>query len=283
MASGRRSKNSSRPRVRGRKSSQAAKADRHILYEKAVQDPVGDAADMARFFRRFRKREPKTLREDFCGTATLSTHWVKAKPGRKAVGIDLDEPTMAWGRKRHIEPAGPDVAKRVTLHKANVLDGVGSRADVVCALNFSYSCFKDRATLVEYFKVARRKCTRDGVFVLDCFGGWESMQEEENARGVDAGFTYRWEQARFDALTHETLCYIHFDFPDGSSIERAFTYDWRLWTVPELRDALLDAGFSKVHALWEKTDDDGDGTGRFFEPRFTENQESWWTYMVAER
>lgn len=260
----------------------AAKADRHVLYERAVQDPVGDAADMARFFRRYRKREPISLREDFCGTATLSTHWAKAKPGRKAIGIDLDEPTMAWGRARHLEPAGPDVVRRVTLHQANVLDGVGARADIVCALNFSYSCFKDRATLVKYFKAARRKCTKDGVFVLDCFGGWESLREEENSREVD-GFDYRWEQARFNALTHEILCYIHFDFPDGSSIERAFAYDWRLWSIPELKDALLEAGFSKVHPLWEKTNKKGVGTGKFHAPAFIENQESWWTYVVAER
>lgn len=281
-------KNQSRPRIRkakgrGGKPSQAAQADRHLCYEKAVQDPDGDAADMARFFRRFRKREALTLREDFCGTATLSTAWVKAKTGRKAVGIDLDQATMDWGRKRHLQPAGPDVERRVTLHNADVLDGVGSRADIVCALNFSYSCFKDRKTLVEYFRAARKKCTRDGVLVLDCFGGWESLREEENSREVDAGFVYRWEQGRFNAITHEILCYIHFDFPDGSSIERAFTYDWRLWSVPELKDALLEAGFSAVHPLWEKTDAKGEGTGRFYEPSFVENQESWWTYVVAER
>jgi len=281
-------KNNPRPRIRkpkakGGKPSQAAQADRHRLYEKAVQDPAGDAADLARFFRRFRSREAVSLREDFCGTATLSTHWVKAKAGRKAVGIDLDEATMQWGRERHLRAAGPDVERRVTLHKANVLDGVGARADIVCALNFSYSCFKDRRTLVNYFRAAHKKTTRDGVFVLDCFGGWESLRVEEHAREIDGGFTYRWDQAQFDALTHEILCHIHFDFPDGSSIERAYTYDWRLWSVPELKDAMLEAGFSAVHPLWEKTDGDGEGTGRFYEPRVMENQESWWTYVVAER
>lgn len=260
----------------------AARADRHALYERAVQDPVGDAADLARFYRRYRKTDPVSLREDFCGTATLAAHWVLAKPTRTAVGVDLDAKTMAWGRARHVDPAGPDLDKRLTLHCANVLDGVGPRADIVCALNFSYMIFKERAALLEYFRVARKKCKRDGIFVLDVFGGWESMREEEAERQVD-GYAYRWEQARFDAMTHEILCYIHFDFPDGSSIERAYTYDWRLWSVAELRDVLREAGFTKVHALWEKTDKRGEGTGKFHEPKHIENQESWWTYVVAER
>jgi SAM-dependent methyltransferase len=260
----------------------AAESDRHELYESAVQDPAADADTLGRFYRRFRKRDAMTLREDFCGTAALSTAWVQTRRGRKAIGVDLDLPTMHWGRKRHIEPAGPDVERRVRLHHANVLDGVGGRTDIGCALNFSYSVFKRRADLLAYFRVARRKLAVDGVFILDVLGGWESMHEELMERGYP-GFTYQWEQARFCALSHEILCYIHFQFPDGSSIPRAFTYDWRLWTAPELRDLLLEAGFSKVHLLWERTDTDGEGTGAYYEPRIVENQESWWTYIVAER
>jgi hypothetical protein len=56
-------------------------------------------------------------------------------------------------------------------------------------------------------------------------------------------FTYVWEQKRFNALDHEILCHIHFQLKDGTWMRRAFTYDWRLWTVPEIRDALLEAGF----------------------------------------
>jgi hypothetical protein len=29
------------------------------------------------------------------------------------------------------------------------------------------------------------------------------------------------------------VCHIHFDFEDGSRLERAFSYDWRLWSLPE--------------------------------------------------
>jgi hypothetical protein len=120
------------------------------------------------------------------------------------------------------------------------------------------------------------------VFILDLWGGTEVMDEDEN-RHDHGDFAYRWEQEFFDPLSHEMACHIHFEFPDGSSLSPAFSYDWRLWMAPELRDILLEAGFSAVHLLWERTDEKGDGTGAFYEPKRVENQASWWTYIVAER
>ena len=270
-----------RGRSAGRRS-KAAAADRHALYERSVQDVEADVETMARLYKRFRKRDAVVLREDFCGTAALSTEWVKAKAGRRAVGVDLHGPTLAWGRKHNIQTLDPEAQQRIELHQANVLDGIGPKADITCAMNFSYFIFKRRADLCAYFRVVRRGLKKDGLFMLDCWGGPEAMMPDENRHHL-GDFIYRWEQARFDPLTHEMLCHIHFDFPDGSSIERAFSYDWRFWTVPELRDLLDEAGFTKVHALWEKTDAKGEGTGAFYEPRRVENQEAWWTYLVAER
>ncbi len=260
----------------------AAQADRHVLYERSVQAPDSDAATLARLFKRYRKREAMSLREDFCGTATLSTAWVRSKPGRTAVGVDLDEPTMNWGRTHRIAPAGADIAARVDLRKANVLDGVGPKVDLAAGLNFSYNVLHERRDLVAYFKAAHRKLVSDGILVLDVFGGWEVMATTTDRREVD-GFVYRWEQRSFDPLSHRIVCTIGFEFPDGSAIDDAFYYDWRLWTVAELRDAMIEAGFSRVRALWERTDAEGEGTGRFYEPKIVENQESWWTYVVAER
>jgi SAM-dependent methyltransferase len=272
----------SRKNKRRRRRTQAALADRHQLYEKAVQDPAVDCDTLARLYRRYRKKDAKVFREDFCGTGLLSTTWVKGKRDRKAIGIDLDRPTLQWGQAHHVDAAGPDVARRVKLLEANVLDGKGGKADISCALNFSYQVFKERKDLLAYFKSARRCLKPDGIFVLDVLGGTEAMGEDENLH--DHGdFTYHWEQAKFDPLTHDFECHIHFEFPDGSKLPRAFSYYWRLWTVPELTDLLLEAGFSKVRKLWEKTDKKGEGTGAFYEPKEVENQESWWTYLVAER
>ena len=259
----------------------AAKADRHELYEQSVQAPKVDAATLARIFKRYRKRPAMSLREDFCGTAVLSTAWAKSKRGRSAIGVDLDQPTMDWGYSNRIEPAG--VTDQVTLHRANVLDGVGPKVDLAAGLNFSYNVLHERSQLLEYFKAARTGLVDDGMLILDVFGGWGTMKPETFSREVRK-FTYRWVQRSFDPLTHRIVCAICFDFPDGSRIEDAFYYDWRLWTCPEIRETLYDAGFSRVRLLWERTDDEGDGTGKFYEPKkHVDNEENFWTYIVAER
>lgn len=274
-------KNKRKNKGKSKRKSMAARADRHDLYERAVQDPKTDAKTLADFYRRFRGRRAISLREDFCGTAALSVAWAKANKARTSVGVDLDGPTLGWGRARYLE-GKPKLAERVTLFEANVLDGVGPQSDIVCALNFSYQTFKERRQLLRYFEVARERVADDGIFVLDVLGGLDAMLEDKTRRKQD-GFMYHWEQERFDALTHDFLAHIHFSFSDGSKIKKAFTYDWRLYSVPELVDMLTDAGFSKVHRLWERTDDDGEGLGTFHEPKRVENQDSWWTYLVAER
>lgn len=260
----------------------ADKHDRHDLYERSVQDPEADVQTMARFFKRFRGREATSMREDFCGTATLSVAWASSRDTRWAVGVDLDVPTLAWGLSHRLEPAPPEVRARVQLLEGDVLAGLGPKTDIGCALNFSYSVFKTRAELRRYFEVARKMLLPDGVFILDAWGGWGSNKQDVDKKRV-GGFTYEWEIEHFDPLTHDVVCHIHFSFPDGSRIDRAFTYRWRQWTVPELRELLAEAGFSRVHALWERTDEDGDGTGAWFEPKRVENHELWWTFLVAER
>ena len=91
-----------------------------------------------------------------------------------------------------------------------------------------------------YFARVRQALNRDGVFFLDAFGGPDASDLTKEKTKID-GFTYIWEQAEFEPVTSRILCHIHFKFPDGSKIKRAFTYDWRLWTLPELRE-LLDRG-----------------------------------------
>jgi SAM-dependent methyltransferase len=273
---------SKRRRKRSVGRSLASRADRHALYERSVQDVEADAATLARLYKRFRKKDAAVLREDFCGTGALSVQWAKMGKTRRATGIDLDRPTLDWGLAHHVRTAAADVQRRVELLEANVLDGSGRKADLTCALNFSYSVFKSRDELRHYFRVARECLRPDGMFIIDCWGGPDAIVPEESE--TDHGdFVYRWDQVRFCPLTHDILCHIHFDFPDGSKISRAFTYDWRFWTVPELREIMAEAGFAKVHALWEKTDADGEETGVYYEPRRVDNQDSWWTYIAAER
>ncbi|MEJ2380885.1 MAG: class I SAM-dependent methyltransferase, partial [Gammaproteobacteria bacterium] len=112
------------------------------------------------------------------------------------------------------------------------------------------------------------------------------LEEEREIDGDIA--SYVWEQEKFNPVTNETVCHIHFAFADGSRLDRAFTYEWRLWSLPELGELLGEAGFSRVHVFWEEfedTDEDDEylqGTGRYTEVTEVENQESWIAYIFAE-
>ena len=63
--------------------------------------------------------------------------------------------------------------------------------------------------------------------------------------------------------------------------EKVFSYDWRMWSIGEIKDALYDAGFSDVNVYWEGTDEDGSGDGEFYRASTEENCESWVTYISA--
>ena len=81
--------------------------------------------------------------------------------------------------------------------------------------------------------------------MLDAFGGYEAHQLLEE-RTKHKGFTYVWDQSSFNPVNHDLKCFIHFEFSDKSSIKRAFVYDWRLWTLPEIKDCLHEAGFKRL-------------------------------------
>lgn len=246
------------------------------LYSISVQDPESEIRFISQKFEELRGRPARTVREDFCGTGKFAAEWVKSADDREAWGVDLDGETLAWGLENLVSAQQLD--GRVHLIEGNVLDGLGPKVDCSVAFNFSYWCFKRRPQMLEYFKVVRERLVDDGILVLDCFGGLEGPQDATNRVAHD-GFTYVWEQTGFNPLTNECNCAIHFEFKDGSRIDRAFTYDWRMWSLPELRDVLEEAGFSKVRIVWEEEEDSGD----FTEPEVVDNDDLWWTYIVAER
>jgi hypothetical protein len=56
-----------------------------------------------------------------------------------------------------------------------------------------------------------------------------------------------------DAITGRAMRYIHFKMKgQRTTMKRAFSYDWRLWTITELMDALRDAGFDRIDVYDEK-------------------------------
>jgi SAM-dependent methyltransferase len=274
-----------------RRSPRFAKVDRHVLYEAAVQDVDFDLAFFQRIYRQLRGGTFRLLREDFCGTARLSCEWVRRRQERRAWAVDLSGSTLAWTRQHHLHFLGP-AAERVTLLHSDVRSSKAPLVDLVVALNCSYWVFHSRAEVVDYFSHVRRGLRRDGLFIVDSFGGEGCMRalvESRRIRGrrTYAGerigpFTYTWEHKSFNPVDHHLLAYIHFA-PDGHpKIRRAFTYDWRLWTLPEIREMLLEAGFRDAVVYVQGWDSVRNQPLSVWQRRHRfENQETWLANIVG--
>jgi hypothetical protein len=268
-------------RKRGAKQLRAKQVDIYDLYEEAVQDPEGDVALVRRLFRGHYDRDPDLLREDFCGTAAFCCEWVKTGGRKRAFGIDLDPEPLASARTRNLSKLDPEQAARVELIQGDVREVKHEAVDVTVGFNFSYFIFKERSDLISYFRRALESLRPEGMFLIDLYGGSESQRTLTETREHD-DFDYVWDQDVFDPINNRAVNYIHFEFDDGSRIDRAFSYDWRLWSIPELRDALHDAGFSRTDAYWERTDrKTNEGTGVYYRAQRAPDDPAWVAYIAA--
>lgn len=260
----------------------ARTSDRHDLYELSVQSPEAEIDFIDRVCRKVNGRVATLLREDFCGTFATSCEWVKRRKTNSAIGVDLDHKVLEWGLRRSDTRLNDAQRQRVELVRDDVTVVKTRPVDVLVAFNFSYSVFKSREVLLGYFKHVFRSLKPGGIFLLDAYGGSDSFKEIEEERTLD-GFVYVWDQNKYNPITGEVLNHIHFRFPDGSEMKRAFTYDWRLWTLPELRELLTEAGFSGVTVYWEGTDRNGGGDGNFRPSLKGEACEGWIAYLSGSK
>lgn len=259
----------------------ARTARKHELYQQAVQAPADDAAFLARYHQRLTGRPLRVLREDFCGTAALSCAFVQLGRENRAIGVDLDASALRFGRTHNAAPLDREQRRRLRLVRGDVRTPRGPRVELIVALNFSYMVLRTRAELGRWLRAARAGLVPGGVLMLDLFGG-STTQEVQCERRRCRGFTYLWDQVSFDPLTYHASFRIHFQFPDGSRLRDAFTYEWRIWTVPELREQLEDAGFTGIHVLWELTDRrTGSGNGVFRRVARGSADPAWIAYLVA--
>ncbi len=269
-----------------KKPSRAERADRHRLYELAVQCPESEVDFVAATFKRLRGRKARLLREDFCGTANVCCEWVKRSPKNRAIGVDLDEEVLGWGAAHNLAGLKPGARARVSLLREDVLSVRTEPVDLVSAMNFSYWLLQDRATLLRYFESVRDSLKDDGVFFLDAYGGYDSHREIEETRDIDdggEGFVYVWNQAAFDPITHTMDCNISFRFHDGSEMPAAYSYSWRFWSLPEIRDLLEEAGFHNVTVYWQGWDDEGEPDGDFKPVTRGVADAGWIAYLTAEK
>ncbi len=274
------------PKTKRKSPSLADQADRHRLYELSVQCSEAEIDFIDDTFKSLRKRRATRLREDFCGTANVCCEWVRRRKSNHAIGVDLDSEVLQWGREYQLAELKPAQRKRVTLLQENVLSAKTEPMEIISAMNFSYWLFKERKQLKRYFKRVHEQLADDGVFFMDAYGGYDSYKEIEEEREIEDGkrsFTYVWEQEKYDPITGNLICHIHFDFEDGSRLERAFTYDWRLWSLPEIRELLEEVGFGKITFYWQGFDEDGDADGIFLPVTRGEADAGWICYITAEK
>ncbi len=263
--------------------SMAEQADLHMLYEASVQNVDFEVEFVSNTFKMIRGREARSLREDFCGTAQAACRWVKEHEDNTAIGVDLDADVLAWGREHHVAELTSKQEARIALLNQNVLEVDTQQVDVLLAMNFSYWCFKTREVLGGYFKRAYQALADDGVFFLDCFGGYQAYEElEEETDHED--FTYIWDQASYNAITGDLTTHIHFSFPDGSELRPAFTYEWRLWSLPEIRELLAEAGFKRLTVFSQAWDEETDEeTDEYFPTETLDADPGWVIYITAEK
>lgn len=258
--------------------------DKYFYYQNSVQSPENDVVYLRDAYRELKGNLPKVMREDFCGTFKICCEWAKMNDDHKAIGVDLDAEPIQYGKKNYLPDLKDYQQKRVEILQKNVLDAKLPAADIIAALNFSYSIFKTRAVLRDYFKNCYATLNKSGILVCDIFGGSQCYEpnEEETEHSSD-NFSYFWDQDSWDPVTNEGMFYIHFKRKGEKKREKVFTYDWRLWSIPELREIMEEAGFSRTHIYWEGTTDDGEGDGEFKRVEKGEDCESWIAYVVGEK
>jgi len=266
-----------------KKERMADSVDPHDLYQLCVQGVDFELDFVEQTFHELRGRTPRVLREDFCGTALSACEWVRRHDANRAVGVDIDPEVLAWAFEHNVAPLSAAEKQRLELLPEDVIGVDAGRFDVVQAFNFSYWFFQERATMKRYFERIHGALADDGVAFFDAFGGYEAHRCQKE-KTEHEGFTYIWEQAAYNPIAAEMVCFIHFRFPDGSRLDRAFSYNWRLWGAKELRELLLEAGFSRTRMYVQAFDEDTDEPiDRFDETEEIPDYAAWIAYLVAEK
>jgi hypothetical protein len=227
--------------------------DRHELYERCVQSP----GELVAFLGGLHGGSPRVLREDFAGTAAVSRAWAALSTEHRAEAVDRDADVLARaGAVERVERIHAD-ALAAEVHAA--------RADCVFVGNYSIGEIAGRSDLVRYLRASRRRLARGGLFACDTYGGESAFRTgilERRHPGPSGTILHHvWEQRAADPLSARVENALHFRVErDGeilAELRDAFVYRWRLWSVPELVEALREAGFARtaVHTrLADRTD-----------------------------
>lgn len=289
--------------------------DRHECYELCVQSPRHVVALLRGLYRAAASGEAITLREDFCGTAAASRRWCfeGAREGqrRHAEGIDSDPEVIA---RAHELARQEGVAEALTLVQADCVapfdeETRGSQRtgsphvprrlenaaapDVIWVGNFSIGYIHDRLTLVRYLTASHARLQRGnagfggGVFACDTYGGASAfklgaVERKHPSRGREM-IRYVWSHDAADPLTGMVENSISFRVElDGevvTEMPQAFVYRWRLWSIAELRAAMMDAGFTRTEVYKDVNVAPGEAPRSVEDPR--ELGDDWIVVVAA--
>lgn len=297
----------------GEKETSTGSLSKFDLYQQSVQSPKGDITYLQKFFLMYvGGRRPLHLQEDFCGTALLSSEWLRSDPRRTAVGLDLDLEALNWCLEKNVTNISSDRDSRISLfhgnvlhpHKAHKVEHQGQDhacstmeeaslplRDIICAFNYSCCCLQRRVDLVRYFKNALTALSnKGGIFVMDLYGGTSSERKLRLQRKF-SNFTYIWEQGEFDIISRRTRISLHFQLGKMGMLRHAFSYDWRLWSLPEITDCMEEAGFQSIH-FWIREmpstqenehceEYNADGDVKYEDLATFRQQDSWNAYVVG--
>lgn len=263
------------------KTKKLEKFDKYAIYTQAVQSPETDVQFFKSIYRRTRKKPARLFREDFCAAYATSCAWVQDNKNHIAFGVDLDPEPLDYGNENNLPTLSREEQSRLFILEADVLKVGTPKMDIIAAMNFSYCFFKERNQLKAYFAKAFKDLKKDGLFFIDCFGG--TLTQEPNEESTKhRNFIYFWEQEGYDPVTGGAKFNIHFRRKgEGFVREKVFTYDWRLWSIPELRDIMMDVGFKRVDIYWEGTKKNGSGNGKFRKVTKGEVCDAWIAYVIG--
>lgn len=264
------------------------------FYELCVTEPTR----VIPFLLAAHAHSPRTLREDFSGSAALARAWAASHPTRRAIAVDLDRAPLQRAKARRVRTIEAD-AETCT-----------AKADIIAATNFPIGYHHTRRDLLRYLKAARASLNRRGILVFDLYGGRDAFTPGKIIQLLRAPkhkpwsgelIEYTFEQRTANPRTGRVVDALHFkawpartktpanprakqpapaiDLPD------AFIYDWRLWSLPEIDDALHEAGFAHIE-IHSRLGDAIDNEGRVLlnparEP--DDLDENWVVYVVARK
>ncbi len=229
-------------------------------YELCVQSPP----HVVSMLRAIHRGSPTALREDFCGSATVSLCWLRESQAAggmsRATGVDLDATALARARQA---ATAEGVEGGLSLLQADAVSdpvGLDQAADIIWVGNFSIGYIHERADLVAYLRRCRERLmlgrteSGGGVFVCDIYGGagafrLGSLTRTHLGPGREVVY-YQWEHEAANPMTGMVRNAISFrvvvDREVVAQYPRAFVYDWRLWSLAELRTCMTDAGFVHI-------------------------------------